>query len=179
VQGNRDEEAAGCRAGRRIIYFASSTSPRARWRCCAGRRLGSGRFGARGRGGRCAHWIYGRTLDRAFLGSPAVRFADTNPACNTSEPPSTRNSRTRKTGACDSGASCRASKFAADCQKFRNSCGWKSCAARSGIRIKALTLNRRRFQKNILPRRANHRHIDILARTVEPVASESGRGLFD
>jgi hypothetical protein len=34
------------------------------------------------------------------------------------------------------------------------------------------------LKKNILPRRANHRHIDIIARSSEPASSETGRGLF-
>ena len=84
-QGNRDEEAACRRNDRRVIFFVPSKSPGACWECGFGRGIGRGRSRTCGRGGGCAHWIYGRARDRAFLGSWAFGVAIPRPARKTSQ----------------------------------------------------------------------------------------------
>jgi hypothetical protein len=124
TQGNRDEETACYGIDRRVIYFARSEGSGPCRRRCLGRSVGSGRFGTGGRGGRCVHRIYGRTCDRAFLGSAAVRFAIAGAARNTIQPrcPGS-NGRQGKSAA----------KHATTCQDSGNPCRHKIRAACSGI----------------------------------------------
>jgi hypothetical protein len=125
AQGNRNEENTCCRTDRRVVYFDRSKSSRSCWRCCAGRGLGGGRLGTCGRGGGCVHWIYRRALDRAFLGTGAVRIAISGAAYCTIQPWKPRDWHPRAGG--------RQGKFAPGCQISRDASREEGRAACSGI----------------------------------------------
>jgi hypothetical protein len=123
TQGNRDEQTACCGTDRRIVYFVRGKSAGSCRGCCPGRGVGSSCFGSRGRSCRRLHWIYGRALDRAFLGASAIRIAIPDAARNTSH--------AWNPGTWDPATSRRQGDFVT-CQKSRN--GYrKASAAGSGI----------------------------------------------
>ena len=103
IRGNRDEEAAGGYPDRRVFHFIPGQGGGARRRCCARRSVGSRCSGSRrGRRG-SIHRIFGRAIDRAFLGTAALRISSprarrtatrygstTQVTANTSPPPVVR-----------------------------------------------------------------------------------------
>jgi len=126
TQGNRDEQTACCGTDRRIVYFVRGKSAGSCRGCCPGRGVGSSCFGSRGRSCRRPHRIYGRALDRAFLGTSAIRIRIAIPGAprNTGHVwnPGTRDPATSR----------RQGGFVVACQKSRSACR-KASAAGSGI----------------------------------------------
>lgn len=141
TRGNRDEETDCCRTDRRVIFFVPGKSPGTCWKCGFGRGVGRGRSRTCGRGGRCAHWIYGGARNRAFLGSWAFGVAIPRPARTTSHAwsprtnwnPGATNSSTRNSRDWNAGASGRQNKSATGGKNSRDACRHKSRAARSRI----------------------------------------------
>lgn len=167
-QGIRHEDFSGRDIDRWLAHFVRSKGPGARRRCGAGCGIGRGGAGTRRRGGGRAHRLCRRALDRALLGSAALRLTCAS-AANIANEYGAR------------GADHRQCSFAAACQTFRASTRHQA-AAGSGAGIDRTTQSVH-FEK--LTRRTNHRHIESIARSRskasagKPVAGFFGRAAND
>jgi hypothetical protein len=125
TQGNHDEETAGGRTDRRLIFSIRGKGSGTCRSRCLGRRIGSGGPGTCGRGGGCVDRIYRRAFDRAFLGCSATGIVLPCSTCNTRRYWNT-------------GAGRRQGKPVADCRICGDASGKKGRAtARSGIGVTA------------------------------------------
>jgi hypothetical protein len=164
IQGNRDEETACCSGNSGDSFFVKGERARARGKCCFGRGVGRSRSGTGRRGGRRAYRIYGWPRDRPFLGCRT--FALARAPCNTGQ----RRHRA---------ANCRQGGDAVARRKASRS-GWrrKIRAAGSGVRLEALIVRSAVTSKKNLTRRANHRHIFIIAEIAKARAGRPAAGFF-